>query len=118
MKRLLVTLALFAATAGHALAQTREEQDNVINHIAEVMAIEKLCPKLERNTFILSMAATMYGLTAKDIGPGGRYHKKLVGLIQDKQLALSAHEEDIVCMTGIMLYGENGTNVEGLLVGR
>lgn len=101
-----------------AKAETRNsKQENVLNHIAEVMVIDDLCDRLEVNLVLVSLAATYNGVDAKDISSGGKYHNKLVSLVREKKaemLSIGAGE-DVVCMSGDFLYGDSGMNVKGLL---
>lgn len=93
------------------------KQENVLNHIAEVMVIDELCDRLEINTVFLSMAATYNGVSGRDIASGGKYHDKLVSLVRIKRsemLNIGA-DEDLVCASGELLYGPSGINVKGLL---
>ncbi|WP_242221726.1 hypothetical protein [Shinella zoogloeoides] len=96
----------------------RTKQENVLNHIAEVMVIDELCDRLEINTVFVSLAATYNGVNAQDIASGGRYHDALVSLVRNKRtemLQIGA-DEDLVCASGELLYGESGMNVKGLLI--
>ncbi len=96
----------------------RTKQENVLNHIAEVMVIDEMCDRLEMNTVVISMAANYNGVSAKDLSSGGKYHDKLVSLIQRKRSEMMEIEveEEMVCMSGDLLYGKSGVNVAGFLV--
>lgn len=116
MRRVLIAIAANGVFLIPASSQSA--QDNVIEHIAEVMAVESLCSELQRNSMLIAVAAQFHGIDASDIAAGGRYHNKLVSLIRKKTASMSDMDEEIICLSGRFLYGEKGVNVKGLLIER
>ena len=104
----IVAAGLFTAAAGDAGAGAKE---NVIKHIGQAMAIDTICDRYEIN---LALAVTIALANGIDLAEAD---KDAVNAEAKRVIAaLARQDRDMVCLSGQVLYGPAGQNVENLIV--
>ncbi|TRL35518.1 hypothetical protein [Rhizobium straminoryzae] len=106
MKLLALLGASCAVGIAPAVAGPRE---NALNHIAQVVAINQLCPSLEPQTGPIALMATRFGIDFK------RDETELRTQVLNQMAPWTGQPTESACIAGLMLYGPNGANVPGLL---
>ncbi|MCG6115115.1 MAG: hypothetical protein MEQ84_07935 [Mesorhizobium sp.] len=109
--RIALAALMTITSAGWALALT-EEQENVLNHISEAMAISVKCPSMGINGEMAALAGIMFDIPMDRPSVQAELHARVPGKIME----IDHHEPAIICGVGRLLYGVNGGNVKGLLV--
>lgn len=109
-KVLICAVALGSITAGAAMAATAEQKRNAIHHIAQVIAAQRLCDRVEANTTMLGLISTSAGI---DIDGADR--ELLVADTRAQIRSMQDMGQDGVCASALLLYGPSGMNVPDLL---
>ncbi len=91
-------------------AQT-QSQKNVMNHIAQVIALSNKCNSLEPNNLLMAMVLSNNKIDIEQ----SPFKEYIYARGIEHQKASERYSVDIVCHTGKVLYGKNGSNVPGLL---
>ncbi|RDJ24260.1 hypothetical protein DWF00_04045 [Bosea caraganae] len=106
--RLAIVIAF--ALASPALAQTQTQQ-NVMTHIARVVALSNKCAALKPNNMILGILMRQHGINLERqpysdfvVGKGGEYAREIAPL-----------DTAAACAMGRKLYGKAGEKVPDLL---
>jgi hypothetical protein len=102
---------LVAAFAASLLASAAfaGERENAENHIAQVIAVTKLCPKLAPNSAMLALVAVRYNIDFD------RDQAELMKLVVEQIAPWKGKPEDAACAAGLMLYGPDGANIKDLV---
>ena len=113
-----VTLAIMFPNMSLAGSLT-DKQYNMIKHTLEVKLFENRCQKLKfgQSFTMVVVAGELFGISKEELNGQGRaasLHRKLV--LEHKEIY--AKDAAIYCLTGLMLYGPNGINVENMLATR
>lgn len=105
-------LALAVATllSPPALAQT-QAQKNVMDHVAQVLAISNKCTSLEPNNLLLAMLLQESKIDVEH----SPYREFVMARGAEHTRKIARFKEEIICVSGKTLYGKNGANVPGLL---
>lgn len=109
MKRLVAAVAVFLATAGGACAVDAEARANVMQHIAQAMAAQEICDRLEAQKGMITFLGVSYGIDFKVDGD------ELLRLTREQMRSMEGRSKDAACVAGLVLYGPDGQNVPGLL---
>lgn len=112
MSSALVKIAL-AATVLWPCATTAQtlEQRNVINHVAQVMVITNACPTLQPRMLLLAMLLKDNRIDLEKspfrelVAERGAHHTRTT----------ANYRREIICQSGLFLYGPNGHNVPHLI---
>lgn len=89
-------------------AHADDHRDRVMVKMADVIAIQKLCPTLRPVTKVMMVAIAAFNI---DLAEGTADNRKLMDLTSEKILLLNANGgRDMACATGIALYGPQGLN--------
>jgi hypothetical protein len=83
-----------------------------MHHIASVLAVTKLCPSVEANITNLTLVGVSQGIEVGPDGPDGRM------IAADARYQIESMKDtpvEQICMSALLLYGEGGLNVPGLL---
>jgi hypothetical protein len=98
-----------------AQAQTAQQR-NAIQHTARIVAAEEACPRVEADKAQLMMGLLAYGVNVEDWKVGGRWNSIFVTAYQEAARAYaSTTDQEMRCVTALMLYGPDGVNVKGIL---
>lgn len=107
-KFMIAAAAIFTAAAGEAGAGAKE---NVIKHIGQAMAIDTMCDRYEIN---LPLAVTI--ALANGIDLAGADKEAVSAEAKRVIAALARQDQNIVCMSGLALYGPSGESVADLIL--
>ncbi len=105
-----LTLFAIVASVSEAKAQS-QKQINVINHLADATAVDVLCDSLTVNELLAAASMAAYKVDLSQPKFSNRLRKRL----EETIASLKGIDPDLVCLSGKVLYGENGQNVPGLL---
>lgn len=89
-----------------------EGKRNAMHHIASVIAVTKLCPSVEAEITNLTLVAVSQGVEFDADSPEGRM------ISADARYQIESMKDtpvEQICMSALLLYGEGGLNVPGLL---
>lgn len=106
MRFIIFLATLFAAN--QAFAYTKE-QNNVLNHAAQVIAAAGLCPALEAQTNLITATLVMFGLSNADL-------PEVASRALKKSVEIENLDRQMLCLSAKILYGPKGENVPGLLL--
>ena len=113
MKRMLVGALALIVVAGQAAASDR---DRVMEKLADMIAINALCPKWVADEKLLTLAITVFSI---DLDDGSSDAEALMRMSREKVALMkgqsSGKEEEVACLAAQMLYGPNGTNGAGMM---
>lgn len=112
-KMVLAALAALILLGGPARAD--DARGNVLIKFADVLAIAGRCDRLTPNMKVLKLLALGYDI---DVSDGSADHQILQAMVQGKRVDIAGNSDDEVCAIGVMLYGQNGMNMENLLVSK
>ncbi|MFK0330676.1 hypothetical protein ACIQUB_06085 [Rhizobium sp. NPDC090275] len=108
MKRWINAFAIGAVILCADTASADEAWDRVMVKMADVIAIQKLCPTLRPVTKVMMVAIAAFDI---DLAEGTADNRKLMDLTRYKISLLNANGgRDMACATGIALYGPQGLN--------
>ncbi|AID18386.1 hypothetical protein PPF1_73 [Rhizobium phage vB_RleM_PPF1] len=111
MRKVLVwAAALMLAGAGVAMAASAAQKRNAMHHIAQAIAAQNLCDRVEANTTMLGLVSTTMGI---DINGADR--ELLMADTKAQIQSMKDLDKDSVCGSALLLYGPNGMNVPDLL---
>lgn len=101
------------ATAGAGEARADEAaKRNAMKHIATVLAAVKLCPAIEADSTSLALVTLAAGFTFQADSAEGRMI--LADAAYQAESMKDTPQADI-CASALLLYGEGGMNVPGLV---
>lgn len=106
-----VAAVVLAAGLGFAGSASADARENVMIKLADVFAIQRMCPNLKVNTSTFMMLAMGYKI---DISEGTPDYTKLMAMSLDRFKSLQ-DMSDGACAAGVFLYGPNGQNMKDLI---
>lgn len=106
MKRIFAGAMALTMSLGPAHAGERE---NALRHIAQAIAVEKMCTKLATNSGLLILMAVRFGIDFE------RDQAELLKVAAEAMEPYRDKAEDVACIAGALLYGPNGQNVPDLV---
>lgn len=109
MKTLIAAFAAFLTTAGGAGAVDAEARANVMRHIAQAMAAQQICDRIEAQKGTITFLGVSYGIDFKADGD------ELLRLTREQIQSMEGRSKEAACIAGLVLYGPKGQNVPGLL---
>lgn len=109
-KILACAVALVLGYAGAALAATAAQKRNAMHHIAQAIAAQALCDRVEANTVRMGILGTLMGI---DIDGDDR--ELLMADTKSQIRSMNDMAADSVCASALFLYGPGGANVPDLL---
>lgn len=80
-----------------------------MRHLAQVMAIVNLCPKVEMKSTAMALVAVGYDVDLTRDGDAIR------AIVHEQMAPWKDKDPEAACVAGMMLYGPEGQNVPGLL---
>ena len=97
-------------------AKADETRERVMGKIADVIAIQQLCPELKPNFSIVQVGILAFKI---DMAEGTPDYLWLQRKTREQINALRAHGgHDMACLTGNTLYGPGGLNGPNMMVPR
>lgn len=102
----LLSLALVAPVS----AQGRQES-HALRSTAWAHVIAERCDRLEANWSRLGVVMALAGLQPGDIEPDGRRGKEYGSHLREALNKTKDQSKEVVCATGMVLYGPNGRNI-------
>lgn len=106
MRRIITLSVVLALAPMAALAGARE---NALSHIAQALAVTKLCPQAELVRGAMVMVAVANGVDFE------RDQQELLLQVAGQAKAFQGQAPEVACAAGKALYGPDGANVPGLL---
>lgn len=110
--RQLILAGLFLTGAAASASAYNEKQENVLNNLAEALALDRLCSELHINGPIAAAAFAFYDLDISNESVKSSLEKRIQSISDD----MSDHDEEIICMTGKFMYGPKGMSIKNLLL--
>ena len=110
MRGLIIAFAAGCFAAYPAGAAGYAQKDKAIHHLASVMAYAQLCPRIAMDK---TKAATLMKVTG--VEPDSSDGDRIVFEAKSVMSRLNGKSEDVICASGLLLYGPQGRNIRGLV---
>lgn len=111
MKRVMAA-AMLVLAAGLPAKADEKAKSTAIENIGVILALEKLCPRVEASHVKLAYVAQTVGIELNADGPDG---KALQAEIRRQVRTLSSGSEDSICEVALFYFGDDGIKVPGLM---
>jgi len=111
LRRVVVAAIVVVDLVSPALAD-EEGKRNAMHHIASVLAVTRLCPRVEADITNLTLVAVSQGVAFDADSPEGRM------IAADARYQIESMKDtpvEQICMSALLRYGEGVLNVPGLL---
>ena len=111
LRRVAVAAIVVVDLVAPALAD-EEGKRNAMHHIASVLAVTKLCPSVEADITNLTLVGVSQGI---ELGPDSSEGRMIAADANYQIESMKDTPVEQICMSALLLYGEDGLNVPGLL---